>query len=122
VVASAYIEDVVARQRETDIEEALMSLEGPEVGTELREAAERSIFHPDFVEDIDGLAAANRFMVAFYGGHHYADCHRVPMLLRGRYCSRPMAYLGNPGRMNRKAEILTAREMGLMKGPTRSRR
>ena len=122
VVASAHIEDFVARQRDMDIEEAVKSLGGPEVGDELREAAERSICHPDFVEDDDGLMAANRFMVAFYGGNHYSDCHRVLTLLRGRYCSRPIAYLGNPGRMCRKVEILTAREMGILRGPTRNRR
>ncbi len=111
-VPMAHIELVMARRREMSLEEACRSLAGPEVGGELRAAAERSIFHPSFVPDAFGLAAANKFLVAFYQGDHDADTQRVLDLLRGRYCSSPFDYFGDPGRMNRKAEILTARALG----------
>ena len=62
--------------------------------------------------DAFGLGAANKFLVAFYQGDHDPETQRVLDLLRGRYCSSPFDYFGDPGRMNRKAEILTARALG----------
>ena len=111
-VPMAHIELAISRKRQMPLEEAVKSLSGPEVRDELRSAAQRSIFHPAFVPDAFGLAAANKFLVAYYQGDHDRDAQAVLDLLRGRYCSSPFSYFGDPGRMNRKAEILTARALG----------
>jgi hypothetical protein len=111
-VPMAHLEFVLNQARKVPLEEACKSLEGPTVRDELRAAAERSIFHPAFVPDVFGLAAANKFMVAFYQGGHDRETQAVIDLLRGRYCSSPFNYFGDAGRMNRKAEVLTAKALG----------
>lgn len=108
----AYLEYVLQNARDMPLEDACKLISGMDVRQELRAAAERSIFHPSFVPDAFGLSAANKFLVAFYQGDHDLETERVLGLLRGRYCSMPFRYFGDPGRMNRKAEILTARALG----------
>jgi hypothetical protein len=43
-----------------------------------------------------GLAAASKFLVAFYQGDHDADTQRV-LDLCGRYCSSPFDRFGDRG-------------------------
>lgn len=88
--------------------EARKPLETIETRNELVAAAERSIYHADFVPDAFGLVAANKFLAAFYFGRHHQDTDRVLRLLAGRYGSSPFAYFGDVGRMARKCEVLTA--------------
>lgn len=111
VLPMAFLEYVLSRAREVPLDQACSEMSGPEVRRELLAAAERSIFHPSFVEDVNGLGTANAFMVAFYQGEHDHETQRVLDLLRGRYCSSPFDYFGDPGRMCRKAEILTAQAL-----------
>lgn len=112
VLPMAYLEHLLELARDVSIDDACQSLFGREVREEVTAAAERSIFHPDFVPDAFGLAAANQFLVVGYHGEYDPLSQRVIDLLRGRYCNSPFDYFGDADRMSRKAEVLTAKALG----------
>lgn len=112
VMAQAHIEMMLSGAPSgTPLSDAAEYLERPDVVREITAAADLSIFHPDFVDDAEGVQAANTFLLAFSLGKQWATTKRIIDLIDGRYTSFPASYLGDPGKVNRKIEVLTARNL-----------
>lgn len=80
-------------------------LASPHTRVDLCRAAERSIHHPDFVLDLEGLVAVNLFAAAFWFGEHRPQALRVLDLAAGRYCPTPWADFESPGVLLRWIEL-----------------
>ena len=105
VLAGAHLELALDRHRRLPVKAAGALLRSEETRAELAAAAARSIHHPDFRADLDGLRAANTFLAAFALGGHDQELAAVLDIVRGRYSAHPFSRFGNPGQLCRQAEL-----------------
>ncbi|MFC7244463.1 hypothetical protein ACFQO7_18460 [Catellatospora aurea] len=93
LIAEAHLEEWLSRKRDYEY------LEQPEVGAELRAAAEQSIWHPGFPEGPRTAVIWNTFAMAFAMGDHYPEAERCFAHIGDNLATRsPWSYWGKPGR------------------------
>jgi hypothetical protein len=97
VVPMAHIEHVLRLVHDTPGLRPRSYFSRREVITELDDAAARSVFHPEFVDDLGGVECANVFALAFSWAYVVASGRRLFDHLGDRVTDDPWAYIGEPG-------------------------
>ncbi|MEU7999716.1 hypothetical protein AB0B66_00875 [Catellatospora sp. NPDC049111] len=93
LIAYAHLEEWLSRKRD------YAYLEQPEVGADLKAAAEQSIWHPAFREGLETPRLWNAFAMAFAMGDNYAEAERCfARIGDGLATRKPWAYYGKPGK------------------------
>ena len=96
-VPTAHIEHFLDLRRETPTMKTSSHFCQPEVIDELHEAAERSVFHPDFPFDLAGAQCLNDFALALTWTRRFEPCRRLFATIEDRVTEYPWVYLGEPG-------------------------